>query len=76
MDGLDEAIVFYSEDALKIKRMEPISPDLIKEKFKNENLKVFTNAEELHAYWDLLDKTKGVYMMMSSGNFGGLDLTK
>jgi UDP-N-acetylmuramate: L-alanyl-gamma-D-glutamyl-meso-diaminopimelate ligase len=76
MDGLEEAIVFYSEDALKIKRMEPISPDLIKEKFKNENLKVFTNAEELHAYWDLLDKTKGVYMMMSSGNFGGLDLTK
>lgn len=76
MDGLDEAIVFYSEDALKIKRMEPISPELIKEKFKNENLKVFTNAEELHAYWNTLDKTHGVYLMMSSGNFGGLDLTK
>ncbi len=76
MDGLDEAIVFYSEDALKIKRMEPISPDLIKEKFKNENLTVFTNAEELHQYWNTLDKTQGVYMMMSSGNFGGLDLTK
>lgn len=44
MDSLDEAIVFYSEDALKIKRMDPISPELIKEKFKNENLKVFTNA--------------------------------
>ncbi|SDL62364.1 UDP-N-acetylmuramate--L-alanine ligase [Chryseobacterium taihuense] len=76
MDGLDEAIVFYSEDALKIKRMEPISPDLIKEKFKNENLTVFTNAEELHQYWNTLDKTQGVYIMMSSGNFGGLDLTK
>lgn len=76
MDGLDEAVVFYSEDALKIKRMEPISPELIKEKFKNDNLKVFTNAEELHAYWDTLDKTNGVYLMMSSGNFGGLDLTK
>lgn len=76
MDGLDEAIVFYSEDALKIKRMEPISPELIKEMFKKENLRVFTNAEELHAYWETLDKTKGVYMMMSSGNFGGLDLTK
>jgi UDP-N-acetylmuramate: L-alanyl-gamma-D-glutamyl-meso-diaminopimelate ligase len=76
MDDLDEAVVFYSEDALKIKRMEPISPDLIREKFKNENLKVFTNAEELHAYWDTLDKTHGVYLMMSSGNFGGLDLKK
>ncbi|ROH97630.1 UDP-N-acetylmuramate--L-alanine ligase [Chryseobacterium daecheongense] len=76
MDGLDEAVVFYSEDALKIKRMEPISPELIKEKFKNDNLRVFTNAEELHAYWNTLDKTQGVYLMMSSGNFGGLDLTK
>jgi len=76
MDDLDEAVVFYSEDALKIKRMDPISPELIREKFKNENLKVFTDAEELHAYWDLLDKTQGVFLMMSSGNFGGLDLTK
>ena len=76
MDGLDNAVVFYSEDALKIKRMEPISPELIKEKFKNENLKVFTNAENLHKYWETLDKSKGAFLMMSSGNFGGLDLTK
>lgn len=76
MDGLDEAVVFYSEDALKIKRMEPISPEFIKEKFKNENLRVFTNAEDLHDYWNTLDKKDGVYLMMSSGNFGGLDLTR
>ncbi len=76
MDGLDNAVVFYSEDALKIKRMDPISPDLIKEKFKNDALKVFTNAEDLHAYWETIDKSKGAFVMMSSGNFGGLDLTK
>lgn len=76
LDGLDNAVVFYSEDALKIKRMQPISPELIKEKFKNDNLKVFTNAEDLHSYWESLDKTKGAFVMMSSGNFGGLDLTK
>jgi UDP-N-acetylmuramate: L-alanyl-gamma-D-glutamyl-meso-diaminopimelate ligase len=56
--------------------MEPISPELIREKFKNESLKVFTNAEDLHQYWESLDKTKGAFVMMSSGNFGGLDLTK
>ncbi len=76
MDGLDEAVVFYSEDALKIKRMEPISPELIREKFKNADLKVFTSAEDLHSYWNTLDKNQGAYLMMSSGNFGGLDLTK
>lgn len=76
LDGLDNAVVFYSEDALKIKRMDPISPELIKGKFKNDNLKVFTNAEDLHAYWESLDKTKGAFVMMSSGNFGGLDLIR
>lgn len=76
LDGLDHAVVFYSEEALRIKRMDPISPDLIKEKFRNQDLKVFTNAADLHKYWETLDKTKGAFLMMSSGNFGGLDLTK
>lgn len=76
MDGLDDTIVFYSEEALKIKQMAPISADLIKEKFQNKDLKVFTNAEDLHQYWESLDKSNDVFMMMSSGNFGGLDLVK
>lgn len=74
MDRLDTGVIFYSEEALKIKRMEPISPEMIKEKFGNPDLKVFTNAESLHEYWNTLDKTQGTYLMMSSGNFGGLDL--
>ncbi len=74
MDGLDTGVIFYSEEALKIKRMEPISPEMIKEKFGNPDLKVFTNAESLHEYWNTLDKTQAAYLMMSSGNFGGLDL--
>lgn len=74
MDGLDTGVIFYSEEALKIKKMEPISPEMIKEKFGNPDLKVFTNAESLYEYWNTLDKTQGAYLMMSSGNFGGLDL--
>ena len=76
LDGLEDAVVFYSEEALNIKRMDAISEDFIKEKFKNNDLKVFTNAEDLHNYWETLDKTKGVFLMMSSGNFGGLDLVR
>lgn len=72
----DSAVVYYSEEALKIKRMAPISPDLIRESFGRADLKVFTNIEDLHRYWETLDKTKGAYLMMSSGTFGGIDLTK
>lgn len=76
LNGLDEAVVFYSEEALKIKRMEAISPQMIKDKFNNQNIKVFTNSEDLHQYWSDLDKTQGAFLMMSSGNFGGLKLDK
>lgn len=75
LDNLDEAVVFYSEEALKIKRMEAISPEMIRDKFNNQNIKVFTSSEDLYQYWESLDKTKGAFLMMSSGNFGGLDLT-
>lgn len=74
LENLHEAVVFYSEEALKIKRMEAISPELIKKSFRNDNLKVFTNAEDLHRYWATLDKTQGTFLMMSSGNFAGLNL--
>lgn len=74
LNGLDEAVVFYSEDALKIKRMEPISPEMIQKSFGNSEIKVFTNANDLNNYWNTLNKTEGAFLMMSSGNFGGLDL--
>lgn len=76
LEQLDQAVVFYSEEALKIKRMEVVSPELIREKFKNNTLKVFTDIEDLRRYWESLDKTQEAFLMMSSGNFGGLDLTK
>lgn len=76
LKGLDEAVVFYSEEALQIKRMQPISPEMIREKFAQPELQVFTNAKELHEFWNTMDKADTALLMMSSGNFGGLDLEK
>ncbi|QCX54088.1 UDP-N-acetylmuramate--L-alanine ligase [Elizabethkingia sp. JS20170427COW] len=76
LEGVEEAVVFYSEEALKIKRMEAISPEMIKTAFNNSKIRVFTHVEDLHQYWKTLDKKEGAFLMMSSGNFGSLDLTK
>ncbi|MFV0531062.1 MAG: UDP-N-acetylmuramate--L-alanine ligase [Flavobacteriales bacterium] len=70
----DEAIVFYNEEALKIKRMERLSEDFIKKSFKNEQLKVFTDSEQLKDYLKSIEKNNVVFLMMSSGNYGGIDL--
>lgn len=70
----DQALVFYSEEALKIKRMQPLSKDLIIESFGDNDLKVFTDAKSLEKYLKEINKENTVFLMMSSGNYGGINL--
>ena len=71
--ALEEAIVFYDPEALKIKGRTAINPDAILAAFDHPNMIVFDRPEDLHAY--LLQKKyhQSVLLMMSSGNYGGLD---
>ncbi|MCB9203186.1 MAG: peptidoglycan synthetase [Flavobacteriales bacterium] len=74
LDLADEAIVYYSEEALKIKQMNPISEQQIKDSFNNQNIRVFTNKEDLENYLKNKNKNNSVFLMMSSGNYGGIIL--
>jgi len=73
LDSADEAVVFYSPDAVKIKRLEEVSQAQIFEAFDNSDLTVFTNPEKFKNYlWNLPMENKAI-LLMSSGNYGGLD---
>lgn len=74
LDKADEKIIYYNPEALAIKRMEYISPTDIQDAFGDENIQVFTSSNELKAYLDLMEKSGKVFLMMSSANFGGIDL--
>ena len=74
LDKADVKIVNYSEEALRIKRRDPIDPSFIKEAFGDDSIIVFTEPEKLHQHIVNLDKSNRVFLMMSSGNYGGLDL--
>ena len=70
----DEKIVYVDSAAVARKRKEPISQAEILNAFGDKNIQVATNAQQLE---DLLLKARvnsEVALMMSSGNFGGLDL--
>lgn len=73
LDAADKALVFYSPKALEIKRMEPISEETIREAFQRDNLEIYTNPEEFKAFVNSLDYHNQVLLLMSSGNYGGLD---
>lgn len=70
----DVKIVYYNSEALKIKRMEPISPKEIQAGFNDDAVRVFTDSGELKTFLEAIDKKGKVFLMMSSGNYGGMDL--
>lgn len=74
LDLADEAIIYLSEHARKIKRMDRIEEDVIQTYFKHPRLCVIRDAETLRRA--LLQETWGDanLLMMSSGTFDGLDM--
>lgn len=69
-------VVYFNPEKVQAKKLEPITASDIRSAFANPNIQVFDNTPELEAYlhgqkWD----NKNL-LMMSSGNFGGIQLQK
>ncbi len=76
LDLADEAVVFYQPETLVLKNRPPIPPEVIVSAFARKDLKLMTTAQELEIYIDLLSDRPMVLLLMSSGNYGGLDLSE
>ncbi|WHT37958.1 Mur ligase family protein [Myroides sp. mNGS23_01] len=76
LDAADQAVVFYSLDALKIKRMSEITAEQMKTAFELPALITYTNADDFKTYIKNLDLKDSVLLFMSSGDYGGLDLNE
>ena len=74
LDKADEALVFYSPEALANKKLEAVSEDQIRNAFQKKNLEVFTNPEDFKNALQQLELKNSVLLMMSSGNYGGLEM--
>lgn len=74
LDKADVAVVFYSKHALELKRM----PDLPKEKviagFNKSGLVVLNDREDLWQFMQEKNYTNTNLVLMSSGNYDGLDM--
>ncbi|RZJ70027.1 Mur ligase family protein [Flavobacterium sp.] len=75
LDAADVAVVFYSPEAVKIKRLEEITSEQIAQAFKRDDLVIYTNPEAFREYlFHLKFDTEGIaLLLMSSGNYGGLN---
>jgi len=74
LDSADEAIVFIDRKTFEQKKMEPYDASVVKAAFAKDNLLFFNDPTQLKNYLEGLDMTDKNLLMMSSGNFGGIDL--
>lgn len=76
LDGADKAVVFYSPKAVKIKKLDAVSSAQILNAFQREDLLVFTDPTAFQDYLFAQDFNNTSLLLMSSGNYGGLDFEK
>ncbi|NND15240.1 MAG: peptidoglycan synthetase [Eudoraea sp.] len=74
LDAADLACVYYSPKSLEIKRLDPINAEQIKSAFGKDDLLTYTEPDSFKDFLNSQDFTNSVLLLMSSGNYGGLDL--
>ena len=76
LDAADKAVVFYSPHAVKIKQLAEVTIEQISQAFQRDDLSIFTDTESFHNFLLSQNLENTALLFMSSGNYGGLDLTK
>jgi UDP-N-acetylmuramate: L-alanyl-gamma-D-glutamyl-meso-diaminopimelate ligase len=72
MDKADVAVVYYSPEVVEHKKLEPISKELVKDGFGG-NVIVMNETADVLAFIRAQNWDNSVLLMMSSGNFDGID---
>lgn len=72
MEAADEALVYFSPEVVAHKKLEPISKEMVQAGFKG-NIFVVNKTLEVFDFIRSKDWNNAVLLMMSSGNFDGID---
>jgi UDP-N-acetylmuramate: L-alanyl-gamma-D-glutamyl-meso-diaminopimelate ligase len=73
LDAADIAVVFYSPHAVEIKKLEEVTAEQIADAFQRDDLIIYTNPDEFKDFLFSQDFNNKTLLLMSSGNYGGLD---
>ena len=72
MDEADVRYVYFSQHALQLKKLPPLDPEEVRKAFGG-NVEVFTDSAAMVAKVKAMEWQNANLLMMSSGNFDGID---
>ena len=73
MQLADVAIVYYNQHTIEHKKLKPITEEQVKNAFGGNNIHVITNSDQLIQELLKMNYDNKNLLMMSSGNFDGID---
>ena len=76
MDLPDEAYVYFNPDTIAHKKLKPITKEQVYNCFKRSDLRVFTSTNALISELKLKNWQNANLLLMSSGNFDGIDFNE
>jgi UDP-N-acetylmuramate: L-alanyl-gamma-D-glutamyl-meso-diaminopimelate ligase len=76
MEKADIAFVYYNPKVIEAKDLKPISPEMVKKAFGSKHLTVLTDIQLLVKELKNIEWKGTNLLLMSSGNFDGLDIQK
>ncbi|MBC7411069.1 MAG: peptidoglycan synthetase [Bacteroidia bacterium] len=73
LDAATTACVYFNPQVLAHKQIKPITTQQVQQSFANDSIHVFTKSDEVVNFITTQNTTKTVFLLMSSGNFDGVD---
>lgn len=74
MDRADIPLLFFSPHAIEHKKLAPLTKEMIFDAFGNHEIEIFNDSKLLTDKIISLTDEDSVFLLMSSGNFNGIDL--
>lgn len=74
MNDTDTAIIFFEHKALEHKKLPPITPQMVFDAFGRNDLEIINSSSDLSQRLMQIHHDKTLFLLMSSGDFGGLVL--
>ena len=76
MDKADEAIVYFNPHTIEHKKLKPISIEQVRSAFARNDINVFNDSALLQQYLQRKKYKHDVLLLMSSGNFDGININE
>ena len=76
MEDADESIVYFNPHALQLKNLPQIDANQIREGFSDNKMEIYSDSVLLYEHLVSSDWKNSNLLMMSSGNFDGMNLSE